>query len=93
MQRGYDSLARVVKVATNPQLIGLHFASDPNQPASHFGGIELSQNGAMVAGLGSEHHLRSSAASRWGDVCLTRDDLIAAAQTRTDFLAPSADAN
>jgi AraC-like DNA-binding protein len=69
-----------MKVAASSQLIGIHFATDPNQPASYFSGIELSQNAVKVLGLGSEHHLRSSAASRWGDVVMTRDALVAAGQ-------------
>lgn len=54
MQRGYDSLARVVNVAASLQLIGIHFATDPNQTASYFSGIELPQNAVMVLGLGCQ---------------------------------------
>jgi AraC-like DNA-binding protein len=81
MSRGDDSLARVVNASVSPPIVGIHFATDPDQPASCFGGIELPQDAVMAIGSGSQFHLRSSAASRWGDVCLAAEDLAAAAAT------------
>jgi hypothetical protein len=48
MQRGAETLPRVVNVATLPQLIGIHFATDPVQPASYFNGMEVSPGEMIV---------------------------------------------
>ena len=79
MQRGDENLARVLNVKVDMRAAIL-FATDRRQAAMHFDGLELSPDEIVVMGFDSASHIRSSAASRWGTMSMTLEDLAAAGQ-------------
>jgi AraC-like DNA-binding protein len=80
MQRGHESLPRVLNITPNGERASIFFATDQRQPVMHVGGMELSTDEMVVMGFVSADHHRSSAACRWGAMSLTHEDLIAAGQ-------------
>jgi hypothetical protein len=80
MQRGDESLPRVLNITPNGERASIFFATDQRQPIMHVGGLELSTDEMVVMGFVSADHHRSSAACRWGAMSLTHEDLIAAGQ-------------
>jgi AraC-like DNA-binding protein len=80
MQRGDESLPRVLNITPNEERASIFFATDQRQPVMHVGGLELSTDEMVVMGFVSADHHRSSAACRWGAMSLTHEDLIAAGQ-------------
>jgi AraC-like DNA-binding protein len=80
MQRGDESLPRVLNITPNGERASIFFATDQRQPVMHVGGLELSTDELVVMGFVSADHHRSSAACRWGAMSLTHEDLIAAGQ-------------
>jgi hypothetical protein len=81
MQRGDESLPRILKFASSGQRTAMFFATGPGQPITYLSGLELSQNDVIAWGLGSPRHLRSSAAFRWGAISLPKQDLVAVGPT------------
>lgn len=77
MQRGSESLPRVMNCKVDGTRLGILFATDENQPAHHVGGLELPP-GEFIVGSGSDYHYRSSAACRWGAMSLPVGDLAVA---------------
>jgi hypothetical protein len=80
MQRGDETLARVLNFTTSGQRVPILFATDQRQAAMHFSGLELSPDEIIVIGFGTASHHRTSAACRWGAISLTLEDLVAAGQ-------------
>src|SRR5258708_3846140 len=80
MQRGDETLARVLNFTASGQRVPILFATDQRQAAMHFSGLELSPDEIIVIGYGTASHHRTSAASRWGAISLTLDGLVAAGQ-------------
>ena len=56
MQRGDESLPRVLKFASSGQRTAMLFATDPGQPETYLSGLELSQNAIVAWGSGSPRH-------------------------------------
>jgi AraC-like DNA-binding protein len=79
MQRGDESLPRVLNITPSGERVSIFFATDQRQPAMHVGGLELSTDEMVVLGFEADHH-RSSATCRWGAMSLTHEDLVAAGQ-------------
>lgn len=90
MQRGDESLPRVLIVSPSEDRAPIVFGTNQNQPAMHFDGRELPQHEIIVTGSGVPIHFRSSGACRWGSMSLTFKDLEAAVQAVTgrEFIAP-----
>ena len=90
MQRGAESLPRVMNCKVDGTRPGILFATDQNQPAHHVGGVELPP-GEIMIGSGSDYHHRSSAACRWGAMSLPVDDLAIAGRAiiGRDLAVPS----
>jgi len=80
MQRGDESLARVLNFAPAGERVPILFATDQRQAAMHFSGLELSPDEIIVIGFGTASHHRTSAACQWGAISLTLEDLVAAGQ-------------
>jgi AraC-like DNA-binding protein len=80
MQRGDESLPRVLNITPSRERASIFFATDQRQPAMHVGGLELMTDEMVVMGFVSADHHRSSAACRWGAMSLTHEDLVAAGQ-------------
>ena len=91
MQRGIESLPRVLDVSTSGERPAIVFAANQNQPAMHFDGRELAQDEILVTGSGLPIHFRSSGACHWGAMSLTLKDLAAAGQAIAgrELTAPS----
>ena len=80
MQRGNESLPRVLNVSPNGERPAIVFATNQNQPALHFDGRELPQREIIVTGFGLPIHFRSSGACHWGAMSLSLEDLAKASQ-------------
>jgi AraC-like DNA-binding protein len=91
MQRGDESLSRLLRVATDPNRAGIVFPTAVNQPAMYWSGVDLSPGEVIVTRTGSLDHVRSSGTSRWGTMSLTVEDLVAAsyAITGREFIPPA----
>jgi len=90
MQRGDESLPRVLNVSPSEERPAIVFGTYQNQPAMHFDGRELPQHEIIVIGFGSPVHFRSSGACHWSAMSLSLRDLAAASQVITgrEFIAP-----
>src|SRR5215472_12134382 len=80
MQRGDETLARVLHFTPAGERVPILFATDQRQAAMLFSGLELSPDEIIVIGFGTASHHRTSAACRWGAISLTLEDLVAAGQ-------------
>jgi AraC-like DNA-binding protein len=91
MQRGDETLARVLNFTASGQRVPILFATDQRQAAMHFSGLELSPDEIIVIGYGTASHHRTSAACQWGAISLTLEDLVAAGQAiiGRELAAPS----
>src|SRR3984893_12005303 len=78
MQRGDETLARVLNFAPAGERVPILFATDQRQAAMYFSGLELSPDEIIVIGFGAASHHRSSSACRWGAISLTLEDLVGA---------------
>lgn len=90
MQRGDESLPRVLNISPNGERPAIVFATSQNQPALHFDGRELPQHEIIVTGFGLPIHFRSSGTCHWGAMSLTLEDLAAALQAIAgrEFIVP-----
>lgn len=79
MQRGDETLPRVLNFKSKGPRKGIFFAIDQSQAPQHVRGKELAK-GEVITGLDYTDHLRSSAVCRWGAMSLTVEDLAAAGQ-------------
>jgi AraC-like DNA-binding protein len=91
VQRGDETLARVLNFAPSGERVPILFATHQRQAAMHFSGLELPPDEIIVIGFGAASHHRSSAACRWGAISLTLEDLVAAGQAiiGRELTAPS----
>jgi len=91
IQRGDETLARVLNFTPSEERVPILFAADQHQAAMHFSGLELSPDEIIVIGFGTESHHRTSAACRWGAISLILEDLVAAGQAiiGRELIAPS----
>src|SRR5262245_3971946 len=78
MQRARENLPRVLHYTTNGSRAPIIFLVDPNQPHMRHSGVKLAPGEVIVDGTAPEHHNRTDAASHWGAMSLTPDDLAAA---------------
>jgi AraC-like DNA-binding protein len=81
MQRSVETLPRVLTVRRSDWRATIFFSTDLEQAPFHIRGMELGRGEIALLGAGSADHQRSSAASRWGVLSLTGEDLAAAGQT------------
>jgi AraC-like DNA-binding protein len=89
MQRGDESLPRVLDVSPSGERPAIVFGTNQNQLAMHFDGRELPQHEIIITGSGVPIHFRSSGACHWGAISLSLQDLAAAqAITGREFIAP-----
>jgi AraC-like DNA-binding protein len=91
MQRGDESLPRVVSITPNGKRASVLLSIDRNQPAMHINGMAVSASEIVLHGVSSLRHSRSSAACRWGALALTQEDFAAAGQALIgrEFITPS----
>ncbi|HKI14450.1 MAG TPA: helix-turn-helix domain-containing protein [Roseiarcus sp.] len=91
MQRFTESLPVVKYTAMDPRRAPIVFLTEPNQPAIHHEGIDVSQNDIVIYGSGVSIHHRSSAGCRFGSMSLSPADLAASARAFTgrDIFAPA----
>jgi AraC-like DNA-binding protein len=83
MQRGDESLPRVLNVTPSGERTSIVFLANQHQPTMHVDGMELSQHEIIVIGFGWPIHFRSSAASHWGAMSLALEDLVGAGESLT----------
>jgi AraC-like DNA-binding protein len=91
MQRGDESLPRIVSITPSGKRASILLATDRNQPAMHINGMAVSESEIVLHGVSSLRHSRSSAACRWGALALTQEDLAATGQALIgrEFIAPA----
>jgi AraC-like DNA-binding protein len=91
MQRGRESLPRVVHATVSVERPPIFFLVDADQAALHHSGMDVSFGEIVAVGAGSTHHHRSWAPCHWASLSLTREDLAAAghALVGRDLSVPS----
>jgi AraC-like DNA-binding protein len=92
MQRGAETLPRVVRTSLSPSRRGIFFLTH-GQHLMVSGRKQMSQGEILFFSPGSEHYQRSQAAVGWGAMSLSPDDLVAAGQAIVgrDVVAPASD--
>jgi AraC-like DNA-binding protein len=80
MHRFSESLPRIMRITPSGKRCLILFGTDPSPGLMQVGGIETSQGQVAAVGLDWPYYLRSSAASRWGTMSLTPEDLAAAGE-------------
>jgi AraC-like DNA-binding protein len=90
LQRGRESLPRIVHATVSKTRNGIFFLADAQQAPTHHTGKEFPPGCMMVYSAGAEHHHRSSAACHWAAMSLDLEDLAAAGRAITgrDLTAP-----
>ncbi len=83
MQRFTESLPVIKYAAVDRRRAPIVFLSEPNQPAIHHEGIDVSEHDIVVYGSGVSLHHRTTAPCYWGSMSLSPDDLAATARTFT----------
>jgi len=78
MQRGEETLGRVVHSALDPSRISVFFLADDQLAPIRRHRMEISSGEITFHAKGGEAYLRSFAESRWGAMSLTPDDLTTA---------------
>jgi AraC-like DNA-binding protein len=77
MQRGRESLPRIVRSTVSSERPPIFFLADVDQAAMRHSGMKLSFGDIMAVGSGSPHHHRTWAPCHWATMSLTREDLAA----------------
>jgi AraC-like DNA-binding protein len=92
LQRGRESLPRVIHSSVSKTRNGLFFLADAQQATTHHTGKEFPPGCIMVYSAGAEHHHRSSASCHWAAMSLGLDDLAATGRAiiGRDLTAPKA---
>src|SRR5690242_225257 len=80
LQRGRESLPRVVHSAVSKTRNGIFFLADAQQAPTHHTGKEFPPGCIMSYSAGAEHHHRSSTTCHWAAMSLGLEDLAAAGQ-------------
>src|SRR5260370_15436057 len=78
MQRGSDSLPRLVRAQIDVKRVPILFFADANQASMQVGGEEVSPGQVVLYRPGSTTHQQTSASFRWASMSLTLEDLAAA---------------
>src|SRR5260370_20937641 len=78
MQRGSDSLPRLVRAQIDVKRVPILFFADANQASMQVGGEEVSPGQVVLYRPGSTTHQPTSASFRWAAMSLTLEDLAAA---------------
>jgi hypothetical protein len=78
MGRFDEDLPRIMRITPSGSRSLVIFATDPSRPPMLANAIDISQDQIAMFGLHWPYYLRSSAASAWGTVSLTPEDLAAA---------------
>jgi AraC-like DNA-binding protein len=78
LQRGYESLPRIVHSKVSKSRNGIFFLADPQHAPTHHTGKEFPPGCMMVYSAGAEHHHRSSTECQWAAMSLPLEDLAAA---------------
>ncbi len=90
LQRGRETLPRVVHATVSKNRNGIFFLADAQQAPTHHTGKEFPPGCMMVYSAGAEHHHRSSSTCHWAAMSLDLEDLAAAGHAITghDLTAP-----
>jgi len=83
MQRFTENLPVIKYTAMDPRRAPIVFLTEPNQPAIHHEGVDVSQDDIVVYGSGLSIHHRTSAGCRFGSMSLSPDNLVASARAFT----------
>jgi AraC-like DNA-binding protein len=90
MQRSHDALPRLFRTAITTDRIICFFLAGEQQSPFYHSGRELLPSEIVVYAPGTDHYQRSTAASHWGTMSLSADDLAAAGRAIAgrELLAP-----
>src|SRR5690349_13482008 len=90
LQRGRESLPRIVHATVSKTRNGIFFLADAQQAPTHHAGKAFPPGCMMVYAAGAEHHHRSSTTCHWAAMSLDLEDLAAAGRAITgrDLTAP-----
>jgi AraC-like DNA-binding protein len=80
MHRFDESLPRIMRITPSGKRALILFATNPCQPKMQVSGIETSRDQIVMFGLDWPYYIRSSAASGWGTMSLTPENLAAASE-------------
>lgn len=80
MHRCDEGLPSVQQYTPSGQRATIRFAADHGQPAVYTSGREIADSEVTFLGYEAPSHVRSSAASRWGTMSLSLDELAAAGE-------------
>lgn len=83
MGRFVEELPRIMRITPSGARSLILFATDSTHPAVLANGIDTSQDQIAMFGVNWPYYLRSSAASKWGTMSLTPEDLTAAGRAIT----------
>jgi AraC-like DNA-binding protein len=91
IQRGYDSLPRIVHAANDPKRSPILFLDGVGQSSLLLSGLEVSAGEMVVYSSGSINHQQTSGPCRWATMSLTPEDLAAAGRAIAgrELTAPS----
>jgi AraC-like DNA-binding protein len=80
MQRGSDSLPRIVRTQIDVKRAPILFFADEKQASMQVGGEEVSPGQIVLYRPGATTHQQTSASFRWASMSLTPEDLAAAGE-------------
>ena len=84
MQRVGESAPLIKFSAVHRARAPILFLAQPDQPAIHHGGVEVSADDIVVYGTGVSLHHRTTTQCEWGSMSLSPDDLAKAASVLAD---------
>ena len=85
MQRGEETLGRLMHSALDRNRSSVFFLTDEQQPPIHKRKMEFSPGDIMFRAKGAEYYQRSFAECRWGAMSLPSNDLAAAGRAITGY--------
>jgi AraC-like DNA-binding protein len=80
IQRGYDSLPRIINAAHNPSRFPVMFRDNAEHSSLQLSGVDVMPGELVVFGKGATNHMRTSGPSLWAALSLTPEDLAAAGE-------------
>ena len=80
MQRGHETLARVIWGRNSPERAPITFMTRRDQAPWNTGGTEVLPGDIVFASLGASYHSRTTAETHWGSMSVTPDDLASASR-------------
>jgi AraC-like DNA-binding protein len=81
LQRGADSLPRIVRLSNHPKRAPIAFLADPNQASVRHDGVDVAPGEIIVFNPAARSHQRTSGPCRWAAMSLTSEDLRVAAES------------